>query len=822
MRKIPFFLSALCTIGLVFLLNARLVIKGSKTPRMGFFFSPQQGFWANAEALDAQFNADIQSPLLQGKVEVYLDERLVPHVYAEKENDVYFAQGYLHAKFRLWQMEFQTHAAGGRLSEIMGAESGGTNFLNVDKFFRRLGMVYGAENSLKEMEKDTLIKSCADAYTAGVNAYISEMRKSDLPLEYKLLDYQPEPWTNMKTALFLKYMSFDLAGFEEDFEMTNAKQVFTKEQFEILFPYGQDSLDPIMPKGTIFQQAGLVITPPKNADSAYLQFKLPVLVADTTIKPDPLNGSNNWAVAGSKTASGRPILCNDPHLSLNLPSLWFEMQLQTPNFNAYGATFPGSPCVIIGFNEHAAFGFTNAMRDVRDYFEIQFKDTTMQEYWYDSAWTKTTIREEVIKIKGQPDNVEKIAMTVFGPVMYDKNYKDKLGTGKYWACKWLAHEGSNELRTFNKLDHAKTYADYEDAISTFKCPGQNMIFANTNGDIAIRQQGKFPAKWLRQGDFLMDGTSAAYDWQGYIEDSLNITMHNPERGFVSSANQYPYDVKTYPYYLGGGYALERGNFINKQLTAMQGITPKDMQALQNNNYDLFAQWAAPSLLKYIDETKLNEDEKKYVTLLRNWNYYDNADEKGASVFSAWFDSLKVYMYQDELAQSDKPFPSIDRTTLMESLRKDSNYVFADDIRTSQKETIADMVLLAFRKAYPTWEKADKEDKLAWGYYKNASVNHLLKIPALSTKNLYSNGSWSCINAYKTTHGPSWKMVVHLTDGIEAYGIYPGGQSGNVGSQFYDNSVKDWSIGKYYTLHLYTPAQAAAFNNRRGKITFSKS
>ncbi|TAE61128.1 MAG: penicillin acylase family protein, partial [Bacteroidetes bacterium] len=174
---------------LIIVLHTRLPLGTGKTPRLGYFLSPQEGFWQNAENGNENFSADLQAADLEGDVDVYLDERLVPHVYAQNEKDVFFVQGYLHAKFRLWQMEFQTHAAGGRLSEIMGAEANGTNFLNVDKFFRRLGMVYGAENSLAEMEKDTALKTSMDAYTAGVNYFVKNLKKADWPVEYKLLDY---------------------------------------------------------------------------------------------------------------------------------------------------------------------------------------------------------------------------------------------------------------------------------------------------------------------------------------------------------------------------------------------------------------------------------------------------------------------------------------------------------------------------------------------------------------------------------------------------------------------------------------------------------
>ena len=226
MRIVPFLVTTAISAVLVFTLNTRLTIDGKEAPAFGSFLSPQHGFWQNAEPISENFKADLKFPQLNGKVDVYLDERLVPHIFAGQENDAYFVQGFLHAKFRLWQMELQTFAAGGRVSEILGEKG-----LEHDREFRRLGMVYAAEIALQELEKDPVIKSECDAYTAGVNAYIETLTESTLPLEYKLIGYKPEKWTNLKTSLFLKYMSYDLAAHDDDFELTNAKKLFQCRRF---------------------------------------------------------------------------------------------------------------------------------------------------------------------------------------------------------------------------------------------------------------------------------------------------------------------------------------------------------------------------------------------------------------------------------------------------------------------------------------------------------------------------------------------------------------------------------------------------------------
>jgi penicillin G amidase len=822
MRIMPFLISAAITTGLIAALNTRLPVGNSKTPRLGFFLSPQQGFWQNAEPDNYDFSADIKTTNITGTVEVQLDERLVPHIYAQNEKDAYYVQGWLHARFRLWQMEFQTLAAAGRLSEVLGAGPDNA-ILNNDRMMRRLGMVYAAERSLAATEADAVTKEECDAYTAGINAYIQQLKPQDLPLEYKLLDYQPELWTNLKTALFLKYMSYDLAGWEADFERDAARKIFGKN-YEILYPDYTDTLDPIVNRGPysfITDSSGKKVTKPALYDSLYNNGVPAAGAATTALMPNKANGSNNWAVAGTKTKTGVPILCNDPHLGLNLPSLWFEVQINTPTLNTYGASFPGAPGVILGFNDSIAWGSTNAMRDVRDYFEIKFKDSTQQEYWFEGGWLKADTRKETILVRDGQEQVENIAVTVFGPVMYDRFYPSRNGDGKPYACRWKAHDASNELKAFNGLNHAKNYPDYLNAIAGFKCPGQNFVFAAHNGDIAIRQQGAFPAKWDQQGKFPYPGVDSTYAWQGDIPTAENPGMYNPSRGFVSSANQRPVDA-SYPYYMNGNFISTRGFEINRRLNLLEQITPQMMMALQTDNYNPLAEWAKPVLLQYVQRNNLSPAGIKYLDMLSSWNNRNDANENGATIFKLWYDSLETLVWADELEKL-KPMANTwpDETILIEAIRKDSAMVFIDNIRTpDKKETLAELVTTALEKAAPLLAQAEADGKLAWGNYKNTLVRHLARLEPLSSFVFNGGGSHS-INATTSTHGPSWRMVAQLNKKIEVWCIYPGGQSGNPGSKYYQSFIADWAAGRYYQ-PKFLSKQEARRSGMKWVITFYNS
>ncbi|MGI8598492.1 MAG: penicillin acylase family protein [Chitinophagaceae bacterium] len=790
MRLFWFLFSTILTIALIIILD----MKWGAVPPLGKFLSPQQGFWQNAESVDHDYNEQLTLQGLRGQVNVHFDERLVPHIFAESDEDAFYVQGFIHAKFRLWQMEFQTHAAAGRISEILGNDE---RFIRYDREQRRLGMGYAAENSLEEMEKDPATKISSDAYTAGVNAYIASLTESELPIEYKLLDYKPEAWTNLKIALFIKQMTKDLAGFERDIEFTNAKSVFNVDEMKLLFPEVSDSSLPIIPKGTAFDVPGIVPQKPAGADSLYFK-KDTVISAIEINKPPKANGSNSWALNGTLTASGSPILCNDPHLNLSLPSIWYEMQIVTPNMNVYGVTFPGTQSIIIGFNEHIAFGFTNAGRDVKDYYQVKFRDESKREYWFDSSWQASQIRVEAIKVRGSADILDTVAYTVFGPVMYDGIFSSESTVDKALAVRWSAHDASNEPAMWLKLNKAQNYQDYEDAIKLFTTPGQNMLFASKTGDIAVWQQARFPARWEGQGLYIMPGEDSSYMWQGFIPQIENPNILNPSSGFIQSANQRAVD-DTYPYFIPGNYIASRGIAIEKRLQQMRNVTPKDMMALQMDYHSVTAAAAVPLFLKYTNEAALSDTERNFLNEVKRWDFNTTPDSKATTIYQAWMDSLEKLIWHDEFANIPyaKSYP--DEQTLLELLLKDSAFKYIDDINTSDTETIDRQITQAFKLAVAGLD--NDLDNAVWYKHKNVSIYHLLRqsiLPFARTE-LVAGGWGNTINAIKSTHGPSWRMVVHLTEPVEAFGVYPGGQSGNPGSRFYDSFVNDWVKGNYYTL-----------------------
>lgn len=782
MKYYKFLLSLILLIATFYGLNSKF----GSIPPIGKFLNPSFGFWQNDKSAIDTKTISIEG--LTGEVTIHYDQYLIPHIFAENDKDLYKAQGYITAKHRLWQMEFQTHAAVGRLSEIFGRST-----LNYDRAQRRKGMGFGADKTLEKIMKDPEIYGLLEAYRDGINSYINLLKPEDLPIEYKLLDYSPEPWTIKKTALLGMYMTDMLSGGDGDLEYTNLLRRIGKERFDLLFPDYFDIVDPVIPKERDWSEWDVSVPEVPVGDFPRDTIK------DIMTKPHRDNGSNNWVVAPSKSYSGNPILANDPHLGLNLPSIWFAMQLATPNKNTFGVTLPGTPGIIIGFNNHISWGVTNAERDVKDWYKITFKDSSKKLYYHNDTWKKTSIRIENIKIKGQESYTDSVYYTHHGPVSYDHTFKGDSQLSGY-ALQWTGHIGSNIVRTFLELNEASNYEDYKNALKYYVAPAQNFIFSSTDGDIALWIQGKFPNKWKEQGKFLMDGSNPEHDWKGFIPQQHNAHILNPEQGFLSSANQHPVD-KSYPYYVfNDGYETYRNRVINNFFRSKGKFNIQDFKDLHSNNYNLKAAELLPTMLTSIDISQFTEVELQLFTEIKSWDHYNDVDKLGPAIWENWWRNVYHLTWDEFDVDGEiltRPFPY--QTIYL--LKNNPDLEFMDIIETEKKETATDIFQLAFKETVADlleWKK--KHGYYYWGKYKATYLGHLLQgLPAFSRFNLPIGGNKNIVNATSKNHGPSWRMIVEMSSPPKAIGIYPGGQSGNPGSKHYDDFADIWASGNYLEL-----------------------
>jgi penicillin amidase len=798
MKVVKFLLTLAITLGLLYFLNNSWTIKGLPIPPLGKFLDPFHGFWQNIEDKNTEAETNLTIAGLEAPVSVVYDSLLIPHIFAQSDNDLYLAQGYVTAKHRLWQMEFQTHAAAGRVSEILASDA----VLNYDRSQRRLGMMYGARHAVAFMEADPLISNVVRRYTEGVNQYIKTLAYEDLPFEYKLLDYQPEAWTSLKCALLLKSMAQSLNMSDKDMEMTNALTLFGKEVVDMLYPDNENVGDPIVdnPGGWKFKPIKLDTVPMAVPPQLVQVKKLP--------GQNPNTGSNNWAIAGSKTATGSPMLCNDPHLNLSLPSIWYLVQLHAPGVNTMGVSLPGAPGVIIGFNDSIAWGMTNAQRDLVDWFKITYQDKKRDKYLLDGNWIPTEKVVEEIKVRGKATFLDTVCYTYWGPVTYDERFHGEDNLNGY-SFRWIAHDQSEEILALYKLNRAKNHKAYMEALDHYASPAQNFVFASVSGDIAMRIQGRYPVRRAEEGKYVLDGSKSSFGWQAFIPNEQNIAYKNPARGFVSSANQFPVD-NTYPYYITGrSFEAYRNRRINQVLSQLSKIQPSDLMKLQNDNYNLKAAESLPVFLSYVDSANLNNAEQTAYNTLKSWDYFNQPESEGASYYEAWWDNLMPLVW-DEMEKENLELIRPTTYNTIKLIKEKPDLTFFDIQNTNEKETAGEVIRKAFVLGVQDIEKwKQKNGAPKWAEYKDSYIGHLLPPMRALSIPVKTGGNHDIVNAHSRTHGPSWRMVVSLEKtGVKTWATYPGGQSGNPGSAHYSDMLERWTKGQYFSLlFLQKPEEA---------------
>ncbi|MCA0365959.1 MAG: penicillin acylase family protein [Bacteroidetes bacterium] len=793
MKFIKHFSGYLLMVLLIYLLHKPM----GQLPPLGRLFSPFEGFLQNTESKAPIANGELELQGIKEEVKVEYDINRVPHIFAKNDEDLYFTQGYVMAKDRIWQMEFYTLVASGRLTEVVGEKA-----LEYDRYNRRLGMARTAREIAKKLETDPISSSVLKSFTNGVNAYIRQLDYKNYPLEYKILGYGPKEWSPYKTILMLMNMRNTLNGGSDDFRITNVADQYGLEVVKDLFPNYPVVESPTIPVGTPWNFEAKKIASPSSIMVERKENKVLVNIPS----PAPEIGSNNWAVGGAKSATGLPILANDPHLGLTLPSIWYQMQLTTPDMNVYGVALPGCPGIVIGFNKDVAWGVTNVGSDVMDFYQLNFNNSEKTHYRYKEKWMPVIKYIEEFKLKSGKVIKDTLMYTHHGPIVYntskETNFNKNAPAGH--AMRWIGnYSDDSDLMVFYYLNRAKNYDDYRKALTYYSAPAQNFIFASNQNDISITPNGKLPLKWQQQGKFLLDGSKPENDWQGYIPAEQNPTVKNPPRGFVSSANQFPADL-SYPYYLGWKFAASnRAVRINERLTAMKNANADSLRELQNDNFNVAARRILPGLLPIL---QVSDDPKVAVAreILQKWNMKNDPDAVGATIYERWMRELGDWIWEDEFpVKSYMMHPTEDRT--FEMILKEPKAKWFDNKNTREKEeTINDIIVGSFAATLDSLTLKNgpiNSETWAWSKVKNTTIKHLVPaFASFSRTGVMNGGGKGEVNATSETHGPSWRMVVELDKNWpRAFGLYPGGQSGNPGSKYYDNMIDKWAAGKLDTL-----------------------
>lgn len=787
----------------LFLLSAFIAIlqlRIGMLPPLGGFLSPSVGVWQNAER--RQLSGDRAMRLRGAHADIFVqyDSNAVPHIFSESDYDLFFAQGYVTARDRLWQMDMEVRTAAGRLSEVLGR-----GVLGRDMFKRRIGLAYAAQRALDSVMGDPDTRTALEGYAAGVNAYIDGLGEADYPVEFKLFGYKPQHWRPLYSLLVLKLMAETLTGGESAFKMTNALEILGQGKFNELYSPSANP-EPVIPVNTPWNfKPG-----ERTAGAGRNVAALPAIVS-AKHWPEGI-GSNNWAVNGSKTASGYPLLANDPHLLLTLPSIWYQVQLQSPGENVYGVSIPGLPCVVIGYNSKIAWGVTNTSAEVIDWYRVKFRDATKKEYLYDGEWREVERRVEEFTLRGGRKEYDTVLSTCHGPVVYDgerhstDQLSDRPGPLDGLAMRWTMHEISNELKTFYLLNRARNYGDYRNALTYFCCPAQNFVYADNDNQIAITSAGRFPIGSRDRVRVLLDGSRSANDWKGWIPADRTPYVLDPPRKFVSSANQSLTD-SSYPYIIAGLFEPnDRARRINMRLSGMSAINVDSFRLLQADSYSELASEVLPQMLKELDSTRIPGD-KLVLQELRGWDLEYKRHSIGATVFTAWWDELYREIWSDDLEADGKiPLPWPDNQKTAALILRDPGSGWIDDKRTGRRETATDVINRAYSTAVAGLRKnlGDMDSRWEWGNSRLCLIGHPSGIPMFGIGPYSVDGAPNTIDAVSDRTGPSWRMVVELGPVVRGYGILPGGQSGNPGSYYYDNLFEGWRDGRLNEL-IFLPS-----------------
>ena len=787
MKFLGFFLSFFITASLISLLNTPF----GDIPPIGELLSPHQGFWQNSEKETINLSHSIDLIALKDEVTIQFDELLIPHINAKYNEDLYKAQGYVTAYHRLWQMDFYSRVVMGRLSEVVGIKA-----LDYDRLQRRLGLKDMTLKLHDGLMNDPNYATIITAYTNGVNSYITSLSPSEYPIEFKLLNYEPEKWTTLKTCMAYALLSSTLSRSEADIENTNFRKIFGEELLNILFPVPDGTLAPVIPRNTAFD------FDPLNKPQKPRKFELQNIVSETISKQNPLNGSNNFAIDGSKSKSGHAMLANEPDLKLTAPSIWYASHLTSPDINVMGVTVPGTPAILIGFNDSISWGMTNSPRDQVDWFSVTFKDASRKEYLYNNQWFKTEKILEKIAIKNAENFVDTIIRVHHGPIVYDRNYLGNHAKVNL-AMRWISHDESTTFKALFQFNKANNYDEFVEGLRFFSGPPQNILYSDVKGNIAMNLPGKFPIKFSGQGKFILDGSDPDSEWKDYIPFEHRLERYNHPQGFLSSANQFPVERTSYPYYIySHQFEYYRNRRVNDRLMTMQNIEPEDFMSLQNDNYNYIASEILPYLLWQLDTLSLNEDQNKFLDALQNWDYFNHPDLKAPTHFELWLDFLREALW-DEFDTMSFAVNKPNIYTTSRLILSDSLIGFSDRLNTPEKETTTDLINYAFNTAVDSlnqWLNINGNNH-SWNEFKGTEVNHLINnFTSFNSKNISIGGNHNIVNAASKHHGPSWRMIVEMNpQGINAYGIYPGSQTGNPGNPMYGHMITHWAEGKYYNL-----------------------
>jgi len=779
-----------------------------------------------------KIHGEIKLRGISDSVEIYRDQWGIPHIYAKDETDLFFAQGFVHAQDRLWQMEFNRRLVAGRLSEVMGSPT-----VMLDRWLRTLTMRRVAEFEAANLDLHTL--SILNAYAAGVNTVIS---LGPLPIEFSFLRYKPEPWVLADTLSWIKMMSWSLSVNWES-EILRAKMIdFLGPELaaELECPH-LSRWTYVVPPGTDYSHIGV---------GALERSKL----TQPFTGPSPYEGlgSNNWVLTGSRTSSGMPILANDMHLSLGLPSIWYENHLVGNDLNVTGISFPGIPGIISGHNGHVAWGYTNGFPDVQDLYieRLRRMDDGSVQAEYNNQWENVKVLREIIHVKGAQSEIEEVIITRHGPII--NNLAPDFCGEEPLALRWTSLEPDQMIQGLFNMMTAKDCYSFHQSLRNWTAPVQNVVYADTTGNIGYTFPGKIPIRAKGNGRIPVPGWHDEFEWIGYIPFESLPHMINPSQGFIATANNraisndYPIDINLEPI---SGDRAQRISELIIDGGLRSGEAQVDIPYIINMQFDQISPSArvVARHLGNLTPSQISTDNEMMsaIRIMREWDGALSSDSVAAVIYQVFIRQAIRIMIAEKFSKISRhnhsepndanepyiddlirrmmgvgPTPILAETSLFGErwlpwltnimTNTDNNW-----FNLGGGEKRDDIMTLALRNTIEELKKrlGSNMKNWSWGDLHSLTFAHSLSqegiIKALFNRGPYAVGGdhttiWmtgSPCHEYDSPVlvGPPYRMIVDLGNLENSVGLLVPGQSGNPSSPFFDDQIDGWFNKEYHPL-----------------------
>lgn len=816
-------------------------------------------------------DGEITIPGLEATVEIYRDEWGVPHIYASSTHDLAFAQGYAQAQDRWWQMEFFRHTASGRIQELTGKTN---DLIGTDVFLRTLGF---REVAAKEFEHyDDGTQAILQAFADGVNAYIQTRSNGDLAFEYNVLalngvDIDVEPWTPIDTIIWGKLMSLNLGANYDNEELFS--DLYKEIGEELVNTWYPDY--PYETKSTIVQaddMPGMEETSVQNASTEIVQGIRGINTQfaggfDMAQTPLPFGhgigiGSNNWVVDGSMTQSGKPLMANDMHLGIQMPSIWYEVGLhcqpvsEACPYNVVGFAFAPSPMVIAGHNDNIAWALTNVSPDTQDLYQIRINPQNPLEYEWNGEWRALTVRDESIRYGDGTEPVKfQVRMTHLGPILNDNQRDDAYNLQGFnnvdpLALHWTALEPGTLFEAVIRLNRAADWNDFTDALSYWDSPSQNVIYADLDGNIGYQTPGRIPIRTEdHTGTLPVPGWTDEYEWRGFIPYDYLPRIFNPARGYVSSANQALVPQAYYDWLsseLHGQYDQDsnytistqwafgyRGDRVNQLIETLAPHSAATFQQMHADNYD----GSAAEIVPLLAEVSFQSPE---ISALRdwllNWDYRFDMDNPYAAYYGVFWKYLVQNTYNDQFGELYEASGSDNERWSVYLLMQQPDHAWWDDVTTTEMQENRDEILersMAAAQKELIETQGDDRAKWRWGnLHTTLFVSNPLGASGIGILESIVNrgpvqtaGTGSAINAtawsansegFEVRSGPSERVIYDLSDWSKSLSMHTTGQSGHPFSGNYDTMIDPWRTIEYHPM-LWTRAQVEAASRNKLRL-----